>query len=72
LEGIIKPVYFTSRALKDLEKITKFNIVHLGFEKAFSISSNLIVSVEVLKNQLYDFSKIGTVDSEFIHLKRSY
>ena len=72
MEGTIKPVYFTSRSLKDLEKITKLNIVLLGFEKAISISNNLIVSVEVLENQLYDFSKIGSVDSEFIHLKRSY
>ena len=72
MERIIKPVYFTSRALKDLEKITKFNIVLIGFKKAISISNNIIDSIEVLENPVYDFSKIGSVDSEFIYLKRSY
>ncbi len=72
MERIIKPLYFTSRALKDLEKITKFNSVMIGFKKAISISNNIIDSIEVLENPVYDFSKIGSVDSEFIHFKRSY
>ena len=38
LDRKIKPVYFTTRAHKDLEKITKFNILLLGIEIAISIS----------------------------------
>lgn len=72
MERIIKPVYFTSRALKDLEKITKFNTLLFGFEKAIIFTNNLIVIIEVLENKNYDFSKIGSVDSEFKHLKRNY
>lgn len=72
MERIVKPVYFTSRALKDLEKITKFNVLVFGIEKALTISNSLIISVEILENSKYDFSKIGSVDSEFKHLKRNY
>ncbi|WP_396192622.1 type II toxin-antitoxin system RelE/ParE family toxin [Flavobacterium sp.] len=72
MERIIKPVYFTSRALKDLEKITRFNALLFGFKKAITITNDLIDSVEILENKNYDFSKIGSVDSEFKHLKRNY
>ena len=72
MERIIKPVYFTSRALKDLEKITRFNALLFGFKKAIKITNDLIDSVEILENKNYDFSKIGSVDSEFKHLKRNY
>jgi hypothetical protein len=72
LERIVKPVYFTSRALKDLEKITKFNVLLLGIEKALTISNSLISSLEILENPKYDFFKIDSVDSEFKHLKRNY
>ncbi len=72
MERIVKPVYFTSRALKDLEKITKFNVLLLGIEKALTISNSLISSLEILENPKYDFFKIDSVDSEFKHLKRNY
>ena len=39
---------------------------------SISISINLINSIEILENSLYDFSKIGSKDSEFSHLKRNY
>jgi hypothetical protein len=41
LEGIIKPVYWTSRAIKDLEKVTRFNAMLYGFNKAIVTATEL-------------------------------
>jgi len=72
LERIIKPVFWTSRATKDLEKITKFNTLLYGFKKAIQIALELQKTTEILENLNYDFSQIGEVDTEFTHLKRNY
>jgi len=37
-----------------------------------AISNELITTIEILENKTFDFSKIGSVDYEFMHLKRSY
>ena len=60
MEKIIKPVFWTTRALKDLEKTTRFNESLYGFTKA----------IEILENS--NFSEIGSVDEDFLHLKRKY
>lgn len=72
MDSIIKPVYWTTRSSKDLEKITRFNIESRGKEKARELSENIQKSTEVLENPNYDFMSIGTVDIEFSHLKRQY
>jgi len=72
LERIIKPVFWTTRATKDLEKITRFNALLYGFEKAIQIALELQKSTEILENPTYDFIEIGAIDSEFTHLKRNY
>jgi plasmid stabilization system protein ParE len=72
LERIVKPIFFTTRALNDLEKIARFNTSLLGFEKSKSVTYDIIKCLEILENPEYDFSKIGSVDSEFAHLKRNY
>ena len=63
---------FTTKALKDFEKITRFNTFFLGFEKSKSVTYDIIKCIEILENPVYDFFKIGSVDSEFAHLKRNY
>lgn len=72
MERIIKPVFWTSRATKDFEKITRFNAQLYGFKKAIEIAFELQKSTELLENPSYDFSQIGSVDTEFMHLKRNY
>jgi plasmid stabilization system protein ParE len=34
----MKPIFWTSRAVKDLEKITRFNASLFGFEKAIAFA----------------------------------
>ncbi len=70
MEGIIKPVYWTSRALKDLEKVTRFNAMLFGFEKAILIALELRESTEILESS--NFKEIGAVDEDFVHLKHEY
>ena len=70
MEKIIKPVFWTTRALKDLEKTTRFNESLYGFTKAIAIATEIRKSTEILENS--NFSEIGSVDEDFLHLKRKY
>jgi len=72
LENIIKPVFWTTRATKDLKKVTRFYGQLYGTEKAKEIALKIRKSTDILENPDFDFSKIGTVDSSFSHLKRTY
>ncbi len=71
MDRIIKPVFWTTRAIKDLEKVTRFNALLYGFDKAVQIALKLQKGTEILENPKYDFSEIGAVDLEFIHLKET-
>lgn len=68
----IKPVVWSSRATKDLEKITKFYIDLYGHFKARKIATELRQSTEILEREDIDTSKIGAIDETFVHLKRNY
>ena len=72
MDKVIKPVFFTSRALKDLEKIYKFNLKLYDIEISKMIINSIINHVEILENEKHDFKKIGSVDEEFLHFKRNY
>ena len=72
MDQITKPVFWTSRAIKDLEKVTRFNTLLYGFEKSIQIAIKLQKSTEILENPKHNFSEIGATDPEFIHLKRNY
>lgn len=72
MDRIVKPVFWTSRAVKDLEKVTRFNAILYGFKKAIDIAVELRKSTEVLENPDYEFTKVGQIDFEFSHLKRNY
>lgn len=64
----MKPVVWTSRATKDLEKITRFYGNLYGFAKAREIITELRESTAILGRA----PGIGEVDEAFSHLKRNY
>lgn len=72
MERIAKPVFWTTRSVKDLEKITRFNASLYGFKKAIEIANLIREHTEILENSSYEFSEIGQADTEFSHLKRQY
>lgn len=72
METIIKPIKFTKRALKDLEKITKFNIAIFGSKKAKKRAHQIVDTSKILESSEYDFKNIGKKDDFFSHLKRDY
>lgn len=69
---IINPVKLTRRALKDLEKLSKFNAEMLGEDRAKEIAFLIVEATRILENQEYDFKNIGSVDDFFSYLKREY
>ena len=72
MDRIVKPVFWTTRSVKDLEKVTRFNATQFGFKKAIEIAISIRKSTEILENPDYEFTEIGQVDIEFSHLKRNY
>lgn len=70
MERIIKPVFWTNRAVKDLEKVTRFNSKLFGFSKAVEIAIEIQEGTEILESS--DFNKIGSIDEDFTHLKFEY
>ncbi len=70
--GGIKPVVWTHRATKDLEKVTKFNLKLYGKSKALEISTNLRKSTEILESTSLDVTQYGQIDETFQHLKHEY
>ena len=59
---IVKPVTWTKRALKDLSKVSIFNSISLGKEKALEIAHKVIDASKILENPEYDFQNIGSID----------
>ena len=72
MENIVKSVYWTSRAVKNIEKITRFNANLYGFEQATDIAIDFRKSTQILENLEFDYLKVGKIDVEFLHLKRNY
>ena len=70
MERIAKPVYWTSKAIKDLERITRFNALLYGFEKAIEFALETRKTTAILESD--EFSKIGSIDEDFTHLARVY
>ena len=65
-------VQLTSRALKDLQKIRDFNDTFYGVPKSKEVIESLFKLMEVLENPIADFTEIGSIDDDFIHLKYEY
>jgi len=72
LDKVIKPVVWSTRSTKDLEKITKFYIELYGRTKTRKIITELRKSTEILEQKNLDCSKIGAIDESFSHLKKEY
>ena len=72
MDKVIKPVVWSSRSTKDLEKITKFYIELYGRSKTRKIITELQKSTEILEQENLDSSKIGAIDESFSHLKKEY
>ena len=72
MDSIVKPVFWTTRSVKDLEKLTRFNANIYGFAKAIEIAFEIRKSTEILENSEYEFTEIGQIDTEFFHLTRNY
>ena len=69
---VVKPVAWTTRATKDLEKVTKFNVILYGSIKALEISTNLRKSTEILESTNVDLTEYGSIDTAFNHLRHEY
>ena len=65
--AVVKPVEWTTRATKDLEKVTKFNVKLYGSKKALEISTNLRKSTEILESTDMDLTEYGSIDTTFNH-----
>lgn len=70
MESIIKEVSWTTRALKDLGKTMQFYSEMYGEEIAKEIAYKIQQRTSLLGDS--NFSKIGSVDKSFSHLKREY
>ena len=70
MERINKPILWTHRAVKELEKITRFNIKLFGFNKSIEIAKEIQEVTEILESK--NFNQIGSIDEDFIHLKFQY
>ena len=72
MERLVKNIHLTSRALRDFDKIFRFNLKFYGVKKATDIENGIFNRLQVLENPDFDFSKIGKIDESFNHLKREY
>ena len=65
-------VQITSRALKDLQKVRCFNDLLYGVSKSKEIINTIFETIEILENPDVDFTEIGAIDEDFVHLKYDY
>ncbi len=65
-------VQITSRALKDLQKVRGFNDLLYGVSKSKEIINTIFETIEILENPDVDFTEIGAIDEDFVHLKYDY
>lgn len=69
----MKPIVWSKRAAKDLEKVTKFNMKLYGALKALEISTSLRRSTNILESTEFDVTEYyGQVDDTFSHLRFEY
>ena len=65
-------VELTSRALKDLQKIREFNDLLFGVIKSKEIIQTIFQAIESLEIPHFDYTELGAVDEDFVHLKYEY
>lgn len=67
MDKVIKPVSWTKRSTKDLEKIVHYNTDQKGKKRSQEIALGIQKTTEILENPEYNFKNIGTVDDQFTH-----
>ncbi len=72
MERKIKTIKYTKRAEKDFFELEQFNIELYGIIKSEEITDKIIDKISILENSNADLTKIGTIDSNFRHLKGTY
>lgn len=72
MERIIKPLFWTERTLKDLNRIHSFNSKLSGLSKAMEITAQIVDRVGCLEDTSFDYLHTGAKDEAFLHLKNSY
>ena len=65
-------VQLTSRALKDLQKVRGFNDLLYVVSKSKEMINTIFETIEILENPDVDFTEIGAIDEDFVHLKYDY
>lgn len=68
--GII--VELTTRALKDLQKVRVFNDTLYEIPTSKEIINTIFKTIEILENPDFNFTEIGSIDEDFLHLKHEY
>ncbi len=58
MERIIKPIFWTNRAIKDIEKVTRFNIKLFGFNKIGSVDEDFTHLKFEYRKLIHHHSKI--------------
>ena len=72
MERINKPLFWTERSLKDLNKIHSFNAKQLGFAKALEITHGIIERIGTLEDTSFDYLQTAAKDEAFLHLRNTY
>jgi plasmid stabilization system protein ParE len=72
LDKVNKPVLWTTRATKDLQRTVKFYIELYGKEKAREIATEIRQRTKTLERTHIDITKSGSIDESFSHLKHTY
>lgn len=72
MEAVIKPIKLTFRALKDLQNIRLFNDELYSVLKSKEIIETIFQEISLLQNSTIDFSEMGAIDEDFLHLTYEY
>jgi plasmid stabilization system protein ParE len=72
LDERVKPIKWSKRATKDLERLSKFYIEIYGNQKAEKILTELRQSTEIINWKNLEATEIGQIDEAFGYLKGTY
>lgn len=72
MDKVNKPVFWTTRATRDLQKTIEFYIELYGKVKAKEIATELRHRTEKLERTDVDITASGSIDEAFSHLKHTY
>ena len=72
MDSVKKPVFWTTRATKDLQKTIQFYIELYGKQKARQIATELRQQTKALNRNNIDVTASGSIDETFSHLKHTY